>query len=145
MNTSPFRMREGGSVLAPHTLMVVKLVNIAIDLQRPFWGALSAFRSIDPCCILRLHDAESCPAKRGMVLPIWIWVQKVAHVSVTDVDVEKAMRTIMKTRQEPMLSTAEVATIICPRFRVDRTQLLRREAGVPYGLQRLIRVDPTDN
>ena len=145
MNTSPFGMRLGGSILAPHTLVVVELLNIAIDLQRPFWGALSAFRSIDPCCVLRLHDAKSCPAKGCMVLPIWIWVQKVAHKSVTDVDVEKAMRTIMKTRQEPMLSTAEITTVICPRLRVDRTQLLRRETSVPYGLQRLIRVDPTDN
>ena len=145
MNTSPFGMRLGGSILAPRTLVVVELLNIAIDLQRPFWGALSAFRSIDPCCVLRLHDAKSCPAKGCMVLPIRMFVQKVAHKSVADIDVEKAMRTIMKTRQEPMLATAEVAAIVCPRFRVDRTQLLRCEASVPDGLQRLVRVDPTDN
>ena len=96
MNTSPFRMRLGGSILAPHTLVVVELLNIAIDLQRPFWGTPAAFFGLDRICIRRLNDAKSSPTKGCMVLPIRLFVQKVAHKSVTDIDVKEAMRTIMK-------------------------------------------------
>ena len=145
MNTSPFGVRLGGSVLAPRTLVVVELLNIAIDLQRPFWGTLAAFCNIDRICIWRFNDAQSSPTKGCMVLPIRLVVQKVTHKSVTDIDVKKAMRTIMKACKEPMLPTAKVAAIICPRLRVNRAQLLRRETCVPYGFQRLISVDPTDN
>ena len=96
MNTSPFGMRLGGSILAPRTLVVVKLLNIAINLQRPFWGTSATFCHIDRICIRRLNDAKSSPAKGCMVLPIRLFVQKVVHISVTDIDVKKAMRTIMK-------------------------------------------------
>ena len=96
MNTSPFGVRLGGSILAPHTLVGVELLDIAIDLQGPFRGTPSAFCSIDRIGIRRLHDAKSSPTKRCMVLPIRLFIQKVAHKAVTDIDVKEAMRTIMK-------------------------------------------------
>ena len=145
MNTSPFWMCGGSPIFTPHTLMVVKLMNIAIDFQGAFLGPLSTFSHIDRCCIARLHNTEPCSAKGLVVLPIWVWVQKVAYEAMAEVDISEAMGASMKAWQEPMHAAAKVAAVICPRYRVNRLQLIRIEVGAPEGLQRFIRVGPTNN
>ena len=72
-------------------------MNIAIDFQGAFLGPLSAFSRIKRCCIIKLFNTESCPAEGLVVLPIWVWIQKVAHEAMADVDICEAMGAVSYT------------------------------------------------
>ena len=96
MNASPFWMCVRSPIFAPHALVVVELVNIAIDFQGAFLGPLATLSHIDRVRIARLHDTEPCSAKGLVVLPVWVGIQKVAHKAMADVDICEAMRASMK-------------------------------------------------
>ena len=145
MNASPFGVCVRSPILAPYTLMVLELVDVAIDLKGAFLGLLSAVTRVELRGIIGLHDSESSSTEGLPVCPIRVLIQIIAHKAMTDADIFEAMGASMKAWQEPMHAAAKVAAVICPRYRVNRLQLIRIEVGAPEGLQRFIRVSPTNN
>ena len=119
MNASTFGVSIRLSVHAPHPLMVVELVNILIHLKGAFLSPLSAVTVRKPRSIMRFYHAEPILSEGLSNGVIGILIQIIAHKVMSYVDKREAMGAGMQAWQEPMISMAEIAPVIGPRYCSD--------------------------